>query len=115
LGVVLTSVDRRTNLWREVVDVVNQTVPGRGFETVISQAIEVAKAAGTGRTLFQTKQGAKHEVANQYRGLAQEIVWRTTNRDAFIAGHVQAPKLPVTRDELELEDDALMPSAAVNV
>jgi hypothetical protein len=109
-------VDRRTNLWREVVDVVNQTVPGRGFETVISQAIEVAKAAGTGRTLFQSRQGAKHEVANQYRRLAQEIAWRTTNREAFLAGNLRPPEVHTAPDlSGSSTHDALNPPTAVNV
>ena len=86
LGVVLTSVDRRTNLWREVSDVIAEAVPGRQFTTMISQAIEVAKAAGQGKTIFQTRYGAQHEVAKQYRELADEIIQRTANRDAFIGG-----------------------------
>ena len=65
LGVVLTSVDRRTNLWREVLDVITRAVPSRDFQTMISQAIEVAKAAGQGKTVFQTRYGTKHEVADQ--------------------------------------------------
>jgi len=86
LGVVLTSVDRRTNLWREVLEVITRAVPGRDFQTMISQAIEVAKAAGQGKTIFQTRYGTKHEVADQYRRLADEIEWRTLNRESFIAG-----------------------------
>ena len=88
LGVVLTSVDRRTNLWRDVSEVIREAVPGREFRTMISQAIEVAKAAGQGKTIFQTRHTSRHEVANQYRDLADEIVWRTTHRKAFIAGEL---------------------------
>jgi len=69
-----------------VADVIEQAVPGRAFTTMISQAVEVAKASGAGRTLFQTRYGVKHEVAEQYRQLAEEIVWRASHRDAVIAG-----------------------------
>lgn len=104
LGVVLTSVDRRTNLWREVLDVISQAVPGRDFATMISQAIEVAKAAGQGKTIFQTRYGTKHEVANQYRDLADEIEWRTSNRDAFVTGILPPPDFTSRRRQAEVQE-----------
>lgn len=115
LGVVLTSVDRRTNLWRDVSDVIAQAVPGRQFETMISQAIEVAKAAGQGKTIFQTRYGVKHEAANQYRDLADEIVWRTTNRDAFIAGTLEPLNLKNRQGATEPEgEERYIPPTAAN-
>lgn len=88
MGVVITAVDGRTNLWREVADTIAAALPGRAFQTKISQAIEIAKIAGLGKTLFQTRSGAKHEVADQYRRLAEEIVHRALNREEFISGHL---------------------------
>jgi chromosome partitioning protein len=115
LGVILTSVDRRTNLWREVSDVIAQAVPGRSFVTMISQAIEVAKAAGQGKTIFQTRYGLRHEVANQYRELANEIVWRTSNREAFIAGKLSSPTVGLVEWHPEpLNADGVTSPAAVN-
>jgi chromosome partitioning protein len=86
LGVIVTAVDARSNLWREVEDVVNRALPGRSFQTKISQAIEIAKCSGRGKTLLQIKGHEKHPVANQYRALATEIEERVLNRDEFIAG-----------------------------
>ncbi len=86
LGVIVTAVDARSNLWREVEDVVDRALPGRSFQTKISQAIEVAKCSGRGKTLLQMKSHDKHPVATQYRALAGEIEERVLNRDAFIAG-----------------------------
>jgi chromosome partitioning protein len=103
LGVVLSSVDRRTNLWREVYEGIATAVPGRQFETMISQAIEVAKAAGQGKTLFQTRHSARHEVARQYRELADEILWRTLHREEFVAGAISQPTAdPDAKPELEV-------------
>lgn len=88
LGVVVTAVDARSNLWREVEDVVNRALPGRSFQTKISQAIEVAKCSGRGKTLLQMKGHDKHPVAIQYRALASEIEERVLNREDFIAGRL---------------------------
>lgn len=86
LGVIITAVDARSNLWREVDLLISKELPGRGFQTMISQAIELAKISGQGKTIFQTRLGSKHPVANQYRALATEIVWRVTHRNEFIGG-----------------------------
>jgi chromosome partitioning protein len=88
MGVVITAVDGRTNLWREVADTIAAALPGRAFQTKISQAIEIAKIAGLGKTLFQTRNGMKHEVADQYRRLAQEITYRALHREEFIGGRL---------------------------
>ncbi len=88
LCVVVTAVDARSNLWREVEDVVNRALPGRSFQTKISQAIEVAKCSGRGKTLLQMKGHDKHPVAIQYRALASEIEERVLNREDFIAGRL---------------------------
>jgi hypothetical protein len=74
-----------------VEEVVNRALPGRGFKTKISQAIEVAKCAGRGKTILQLKGLENHPVSNQYRALATEIEERVTHRDNFIAGRMTAP------------------------
>lgn len=93
LGVVVSAVDARSNLWREVDEVVSAGLPGRGFQTMISQAIEVAKCAGRGRTILQVKGNEKHPVANQYRALASEVLERVLNREQFIAGKLKPKPL----------------------
>lgn len=107
LGVIITAVDARSNLWREVEAVVSRALPGRGFQTIISQAIEIAKCSGRGKTLLQIKGSERHPVANQYRALAAEIEHRVQNREAFLQGNL--PPL-----ELEFEDFAQETSLAAN-
>jgi cellulose biosynthesis protein BcsQ len=85
LGVLLTAVDRRTTLWREVRYLIDATLPGRGFSTAISQSVDIAKIAGQGRSLFQTRHSERFEAVLQYRALAQEILQRTTRREEFIS------------------------------
>lgn len=92
MGVLLNAVDARTRLWQEVAQVVESALPGKLFQTHISQSIEVAKAAGTGRTLFQLVANATlqrgrdtdHRVVHQYRELAREVLWRATCRDEYL-------------------------------
>jgi chromosome partitioning protein len=96
LGVIVTAVDARSNLWREVEDLVNRALPGRGFQTKISQAIEVAKCSGRGKTLLQMKGHDKHPVVSQYRALAGEIEERVLNREDFITGRL----IPKPIDEI---------------
>ncbi len=103
LGVVVSAVDGRSNLWREVEEVVNRGLPGRGFQTKISQAIEIAKCSGRGKTLLQVKGSDKHPVANQYRALAAEIEERVLNRDDFIAGRFTPKSVRVEFIELNAE------------
>lgn len=104
LGVVVSAVDGRSNLWREVEEVVQRALPGRGFQTKISQAIEVAKCSGRGKTILQMKGNDKHPVANQYRVLAGEIEERIINRDDFVAGRF-TPK-PVQTVDLGLTSES---------
>jgi chromosome partitioning protein len=87
LGVVFTNVDgRATRLRGELETVVNDALPGRRFETCISQAVILPELSGRGRTLFQVPNFTKLKVATQYLRLAAEIEHRVRNRDAFLAG-----------------------------
>lgn len=93
LGVVFTNVDgRATRLRSELETVVNQALPGRRFETSISQAVILPELSGRGRTLFQVPNFTKLKVATQYLRLAAEIEHRVRNREAFLAGGL--PPLP---------------------
>ncbi len=103
LGVLICSVDLRSNLWREVDEVIKTCLPGRGFYTKISQAIEVAKLSGRGRTVLQARGSKKIPVATQYRELASEIEWRICNREAFLSG--VTPPEPIAYD-IEEEIDS---------
>src|SRR5918911_319637 len=80
LGVVLTCVDMRTNLAVEVEELVARELPGRAFQTKITQATAVPKCSGRGKTLFQVEAYAGHKVTEQYRALAAELEERVRRR-----------------------------------
>jgi chromosome partitioning protein len=84
LGVILSCVDTRTNLAREVEELVSRELPGRAFKTIISQATALPVVSGKGKTLFDSKLYAKHKVTEQYRSLAAEVEYRVLNREAFL-------------------------------
>ena len=91
LGVVFTNVDgRATRLRAELEALVNAALPGRRFETCISQAVILPELSGRGRTLFQVPNFTKIAVASQYLRLAAEVEHRVRNRDAFLAGTLTA-------------------------
>lgn len=93
LGVVFTNVDgRATRLRAELETVVSAALPGRRFETSISQAVILPELSGRGKTLFQLPNFTKLSVANQYLRLAAEIEYRVRNRELFLAGTL--PALP---------------------
>lgn len=86
LGVVFTSVDvRATRLRSQLETVVNAALPGRRFQTWISQAVIVPEASGQGKTLFQLPRFETIPVACQYLRLSIELELRVRNRAAFIA------------------------------
>jgi chromosome partitioning protein len=108
LGVVFTNVDgRATRLRAELEAVVSAALPGRRFETSISQAVILPELSGRGKTLFQLPNFTKLSVANQYLRLAAEIEYRVRNREAFLAGDL--PPLPEgaasTPHVLDVPDD----------
>jgi len=89
LGVVFTNVDgRATRLRTQLEHVVREALPGRAFETFISQAVVIPELSGKGRTLFQLAGYTRFKVAQQYLRLAAEIEHRVTHRDAFLAGQL---------------------------
>ena len=89
LGVVFTNVDgRATRLRSQLESMTANVLPGRRFETFISQAVVLPEMSGRGITLFQLPRYAKHPVARQYMRLAAEIEHRVHNRDAFLIGRL---------------------------
>jgi chromosome partitioning protein len=99
LGVVLSCVDTRTNLALEVEELVAREVPGRAFQTKITQATAVPKCSGRGKTLFQIEAYADHKVTRSYRSLAAEVEARVLNRDDFLEGRLVYQVLPNEADE----------------
>jgi cellulose biosynthesis protein BcsQ len=87
LGVIFTNVDgRATKLRSQLEIVVGEALPGRRFETCISQAVILPELSGRGKTIFQVPGYARLTVAQQYLRLAAEIEHRTRQRQAFLAG-----------------------------
>lgn len=100
LGVVFSNVDpRATRLRAELESVVAEALPGRQFESVITQAVALPEASGKGRTLFQMPRFEEHRAVMQYLCLAAEIERRVTNRRAFLEGTL--PPLDVEHLALE--------------
>jgi chromosome partitioning protein len=79
LGVILSMMDRRTNLAKTLRDYVQEKFALDGheslkFATTIDRSTEVPKAQREGKTLFQTN--SVHKVTDQYRQLAREVELR---------------------------------------
>lgn len=86
---MFTNVDgRATRLRTQLESMTADVLPGRRFETFISQAVVLPEMSGRGITLFQLPRYAKHPVARQYMRLAAEIEHRVHNRDAFLGGQL---------------------------
>jgi chromosome partitioning protein len=79
LGVILSMMDRRTNLAKTLRDYVQEKFALDGheslkFATTIDRSTEVPKAQREGKTLFET--ASVHKVTDQYRQLAREVELR---------------------------------------
>lgn len=95
LGVVFTCVDGRTTTLRaQLNEVVSSALPGRRFQTQVSQANILPVLSGRGKTLFQLPKYQAIPVANQYIRLSREVEHRVLNRPEFLAGRL-APLLDV--------------------
>jgi chromosome partitioning protein len=91
LGVIFCNIDRRaTRLRAQLERVVREGLPGRAFETSISQAVILPEVSGRGTTLFDLPNASGIAVARQYRALAAEIEHRVRHREAFLAGALPA-------------------------
>lgn len=109
IGLVFSSVDRRTRAKVEVEELIRKHFPDRAFSTYISQAVALNQAAEKGKTLFDIKRLRKHPVADQYRTIAAEVYERVTNRDAFLAGTLRH-----TAEPAAVVEEAEPVAAAVN-
>jgi chromosome partitioning protein len=112
LGVVFTNVDGRATLLRGQLEAaVKDALPGRCFETFISQAVILPALSGKGKTIFQVPRYLEFNVARQYLRLAAEIEHRVLNREEFLAGNlplleqatVSTPHTPIVSDEANAE------------
>lgn len=91
LGVVFTNVDgRATRLRAQLEAVVNKALPGRRFDTSISQAVILPDASGRGKTLFQLPKFEDIPVAMQYIRLSIEVEHRVRHRETFLQGALDA-------------------------
>lgn len=89
LGVVFTNVDgRATRLRAQLEQVVNEALPGRSFETSISQAVILPDASGRGKTVFQLPRFTSIPVALQYLRLSAELEHRVRHRAEFLEGRL---------------------------
>lgn len=105
LGVVFTNVDgRATKLRNKLEEVVAEALPGRRFQTSISQAVLLPELSGKGKSLFQLPKYETIPVALQYLRLSEEIEHRVLNRDAFLAGTGSPAKLTAKPTLLSLEE-----------
>lgn len=101
IGLVFSSVDRRTRAKVEVEQLMQKHFPERAFSTYIAQAVALNQAAERGKTLFDIKRFRKHPVADQYRTIAAEVYERVTNREEFLAGKLQPSSKPAAPVEEE--------------
>ncbi|MCC6359280.1 MAG: ParA family protein [Phycisphaerales bacterium] len=89
LGVVFTNVDARaTRLRAEMESAITTALPGRLFETHISQAVIIPEVSGRGQTLFQLRGYPRLPAAQQFLRLAAELEHRIRHRDEFLAGRL---------------------------
>lgn len=103
LGVVFTAVDERTTRLRSRLEAaVAEALPGRQFETAISQAIVVPDVSDQGRTLFQLPKFKAIPTARQYLKLSVEIEHRVRHRREFLDGILTAADFSVLNEILGL-------------
>ncbi|MDX2198770.1 MAG: ParA family protein [Phycisphaerae bacterium] len=113
LGVVFTNVDgRATRLRAQLESVVNEALPGRRFETSISQAVILPDVSGRGKTLFQLPKFTALAVAQQYLRLSVELEHRVRNREAFLQGVLSPPDFSVLGGLVEAAGEVSQPLAA---
>jgi chromosome partitioning protein len=96
LGVVFTAVDgRATRLRAQLEAAVAEALPGRRFETSISQAVIIPEVSGRGKTLFQLPKFESLPVAQQYLRLSVELEHRIRHREQFLNGTLGLPDFSV--------------------
>lgn len=108
LGVVLSSVDKRTTLANSLTDYVEKIFTGAAgrsakFETEISRSTVIPQTQELGKTLFQSH--PSHKVTDQYRRLAREVEDRIRGvyGQASKIVTLPTPAKEVTEHEVETE------------
>ena len=73
-GILFTMVDRRTNLARDIINIVRQHygTSVKVFETEIPQSVRAAETAEQGKSIFSHDRHGK--VATAYEALAKEVI-----------------------------------------
>ena len=77
LGAVITMLDKRNKLGREVTEELQKHFPDRLFSTMIPRAIRLAEAPSHGKTIFDYDPQSPAAIA--YEALAKELMERTLN------------------------------------
>ncbi|MEM6647781.1 MAG: ParA family protein [Bacteroidota bacterium] len=75
MGIVLTMVDYRTRITRDVIHVMREKYGNTVFETEIPMNVRLAEAPGTGQTIYDFASDSKG--ARQYWNLSKEVVYRS--------------------------------------
>lgn len=113
LGVVFTNVDgRATRLRAQLETVVHEALPGRRFDTFISQAVILPGVSGDGRTIFQLPKFWNLPVAQQYLKLSVELEHRVRNREAFLQGVLSTPDFSILGGLVEHQEEGAAPLVA---
>lgn len=114
LGVVFTNVDgRATRLRAQLEGAVNEALPGRRFDTSISQAVILPDVSGRGKTLFQIPKFDHIPLAQKYLRLSVELEHRVRHRQAFLEGRLEAPPFAAFGMS-ESEAEPVPPALAAN-
>jgi len=73
-GILFTIVDRRTNLAKDIINIVRQHYGSniRVFDTEIPQSVKAAESVENGKSIFSHDN--KGKVAQAYRALAKEVI-----------------------------------------
>lgn len=113
LGVVFTNVDGRATRLREQLEaMVHGALPGRRFDTSISQAVILPECSGRGRTVFQMPKFFAIPVARQYLRLSLELEHRIRHRDRFLEGTLGPPDYAAVASFVEGPELFALPAAA---
>ena len=89
VGVLLNNVDKRARKLRaQIESALAVAVPGRVFQTVITQAVAIPDASGRGCTVFELTDSEHLPSSHQFLDLAWEITHRVAHREQFIRGEL---------------------------
>lgn len=77
-GILITLVNGRRALDRQVIEAIRQRFPEETYQTVIKNLSKVAEAPASGTDLFQYAPG--HEATQAYEAVAREIIQRDSKK-----------------------------------